>query len=763
MLQFNRLQTVTDQNIASREYATPAEAVTNIAQIVHRQFPMILLVSFLTTALGLIYLLITSPSYTAHATLIIDTKRAPIFQQATPVGDIAVESAIVSSQVEILKSQKIALAVIRELRLSEDQEFIGPGRGLVGMLLGLANSIFGSDTELTPESRIRRALDIFQDRLVAKRVAMTNVLEVSFRSYDPDRAIKITNAIAAAYMTDLLEVRSQSAKLTSSWLEDRIKELREQALNAERAVVDFKANNNIIELPGPGLPGRRMNEQQLSEVNSQLVVARARVSEAQARLDRVEAITQSGIPDATVTDTLNNQVVTRLRQQYLDLANREADWSQRYGPDHRAVALLQSQMKELRNSISDELRRIAETYKSDYEIAKQREESVQLALEKVISQSRLTNQAQVKLRELESTAQTSRLLYDNLLQRYMESIQQQSFPISEARLITQASGPLKKSHPLILPILAGSVSAGVILGFLIGIMGEMWHHVFRTRYEVNARLQTNCIAMVPKIRSLVAKPERLGPRVVQNTFGPRTIVSDQGFFWHVLDSPMSRFAESIRSIKLAIDTSDANRSHKIIALTSALPREGKSTVGTALAQLISHSGAKTILVDCNFRHSTLSQTLTPNAKAGILDVISGAANLEDVIWTEPYTNLTFLPSVANNRLVNSHEILTSDATNALFNKLRSMYEYVIIDLSPLAPIVDARTTTQFIDSYILVVEWGRTRVEDVERALTDAKAIYENLLGVVLNKANLRVLARYDSRYSNYHSDRYYARHSNSK
>jgi succinoglycan biosynthesis transport protein ExoP len=303
----------------------------------------------------------------------------------------------------------------------------------------------------------------------------------------------------------------------------------------------------------------------------------------------------------------------------------------------------------------------------------------------------------------------------------------------------------------------------MMLGLLIGIFSEIWRHVFRTRHDVNARLQTNCIAMVPKIKSMMATPELAIPRPAQSAFGPRTIVSDQDFFWHVLDAPMSRFAESIRSIKLAIDTSDANKSHKIIALTSALPREGKSAVSTALAQLLSHSGAKTILVDCNFRHPSISQILTPNAKIGILEIISGAANLEDVVWTEPYTNLTFLPTVANNRLVNSHEVLTSDAANALFNNLRGMYDYVIIDLSPLAPIIDARTTTQFIDSYILVVEWGRTRVEDVERALTDARAIHDNLLGVVLNKANMRGLARYDSRHSNYHSDRYYARHSYSK
>jgi polysaccharide biosynthesis transport protein len=758
MLQFNHPQTATEAQIAQRDAPSPTETVTSLVQLVHRQLPVIFLSACLATALGMLYLFVTPPSYTAYTTLIIDAKRPPIFQQGPPGGDIAVESAIVASQVEILKSEKIAIAVIEELKLWEDPEFIGPGRGVRGILPQVAGRIFGTETPQTKEALNRRALDVFQDRMTARRIAMTNVLEVGFRSYSPDRAIQVTNSIAGGYISDQLNTRSQSARQTTDWLLGRITELREQSLAAERDVVEFKRINNIV-----AVAGRSMDEQQLSEVNSQLVVVRAQVAEARARLDRIESVLQSGIPDATVTDTLNNQVVTRLRQQYLDLANREADWSVRYGPDHRAVINLQGQMKEIRNSISDELRRIAETFKSDYEIARQREESVQKAFARVVSQSQLTDQAQITLREKESRAQSARALYENLQQRYMESLQQQSFPISEARLLTQAAGPLYKSHPKSLPILAGMISAGTMLGLLIGIMSEMWRHVFRTRHEVNARLQTSCIAMVPKIRSLVAKPERHVPSAIKSSFGPRTIVSDQGFFWHVLDSPMSRFAESIRSIKLAIDSSDANKSHKIVGLTSALPREGKSTVGTALAQLLSHSGAKTILVDCNFRHSSLSQMLTPNAEKGILEVISGSANLEDVIWTEPYTNLAFLPSVASNRLVNSHEIMTSDAANTLFTKLRSAYDYVIIDLSPLAPIVDARASTQFIDSYILIVEWGKTRVEDVERALTDARAIHENLLGVVLNKANLRTLARYDSRHRNYHSDRYYARHSVSR
>lgn len=757
MLQVNRLQPVTETTV-SAEPPSPAEVVTNFVQLVHRQFPIILMVTLLSLLLGVLYLLITPASYTALATMIIDTKRPPIFQQTPPVVGASIESGIVASQVEILKSEKIALAVINELELWKDPEFVGPPRGFGGIVNWFSTAIFGNEPPATHEVRVRRALEAFRDRLVAKRVGTTNVLEITFRSYSSDRAIQVTNAITAAYIADQLESRSQSAKETAAWLQERLKELREQALNADREVVEFKNNNKLVDAAG-----KRIYEQQLSELNSQLVVARTRLSEAQARLDRIETITQTGIPDATVTDTLNSPVINRLRQQYLDLASREADWSLRYGPDHTAVKNLQEQMRGIRNAIFDELRRIAETYRSDLEIAKQREEAVQQALAQAVIEAQQANQAQVRLAELESAAKTARLLYDNMLQRHMELIQQQSFPLSEARLITRATGPLKRSHPLPVPILGASIGAGMMLGLLIGILNELWRHVFRTRQEVSSRLQTNCIAMVPKMRSLMAKPERYIPRATSNTFGPRTIVSDQPFFWHVLDSPMSRLAESIRAIKLAIDTSDANKSHKIIALTSAMPREGKSTLATALAQLIAHSGAKTILVDCNIRHPSLSEMLSPNAKAGLLEVIAGTAKLEDVLWTEPYTGLAFLPTVANNRFVNSHEILTSEAANSLFNQLRSKYEYVIIDLSPLAPIIDARTTTRFIDSYILVIEWGRTRVEDVERALTDARAVHQNLLGVVLNKANLRVLARYDSRHRNYHSDRYHARHAYSK
>ena len=203
-------------------------------------------------------------------------------------------------------------------------------------------------------------------------------MAISFRSLNSDRAAQIANAVADAYIDDQLEAKYQAARRAGTWLQDRLRELREQASTAERAVVDFKNKHDMIDAGG-----RTINEQQLAELNSQLVLARAQTADAQARVDRVQAVLSSNSPEATVSatvaDTLKNEVISKLRSQYLELSRREADWTVRYGASHLAVVNLRNQMRELQNSIRNELQRIAETYKSDLEIAKQREVNTQSA------------------------------------------------------------------------------------------------------------------------------------------------------------------------------------------------------------------------------------------------------------------------------------------------------------------------------------------------------------------------------------------------
>ena len=228
----------------------------------------------------------------------------------------------------------------------------------------------------------------------------------------------------------------------------------------------------------------------------------------------------------------------------------------------------------------------------------------------------------------------------------------------------------------------------------------------------------------------------------------------------MVNSPFSRFAEAIRSIKLAIDLSNGSiNGGQVIGFTSSLPNEGKSTISASLALLVAQAGARVILVDCDLRNPSLTRKLAPGADSGFLDVICGAVSLHDAVWTELSTNLAFLPASIKKRVMNSCDFLAGDATTALFENLRANYDYVLVDLSPLIPVVDARATTRFVDSYICVTEWGRTSVDAVKHSFKDAQNVYQSLIGFVLNKANIDLLSTYDPVGSNYYHNKYYSQY----
>jgi len=492
----------------------------------------------------------------------------------------------------------------------------------------------------------------------------------------------------------------------------------------------------------------------------------------------------------TVADTLNNPIITQLRAKYLDFVNREATYSRKYGANHLAVVNLRDQIRDLRGSITEELKRLRESYLSNYEIAKQAEQGLEKELAEAVSRSQPINQAQIPLRELESSAQNYRTTYDNFRQRYTESLQQQSFPISDARILTSASPPSSKSSPKTALVLVLAAGGGLVFGVAVGVFRELMNGSFCSKAQVESALQTACISVVPIVEAgkhqtlrnarLAAPDQGLG-----DGWSSRTIVRDQDLIWTALNSPFSRFAEALRSIKVAIDdaagsgrevvskdgkplygaakaNSRAKREREgcaIIGFTSSLPHEGKSTIAASLALLMAQAGARVILVDCDLRNPSLSRKFAPKAEHGVLDVIAGCVPLEDAVWKEASTNLRFLPVATETRIENSSEILAAAATKGLFEDLQSNYDYVIVDLSPLVPVVDTRTTTRFVNSYVCVTEWGCTKIGAVKYAFNDAPNIYEKLLGVVLNKANIDRLSTYDPVGGNYYRNKYYAQY----
>jgi succinoglycan biosynthesis transport protein ExoP len=225
---------------------------------------------------------------------------------------------------------------------------------------------------------------------------------------------------------------------------------------------------------------------------------------------------------------------------------------------------------------------------------------------------------------------------------------------------------------------------------------------------------------------------------------------------YVQDSPFSRYAEAMRSIKVAADIVFMDHKTKVIGFTSSLPNEGKTTISASFAQILAQGGSKVVLVDADLRNPSLTRFLTPSATQGLLEVVLENLDLDSTIVVDPATKLAFLPAVIPSRISQTSEILSSAAMAKVVDRLRERFDWIIVDLSPLAPVIDVRSTSRFIDAYVLVVEWGRTKTDAIRQALRDSPMLQDHIIGAVLNKANIDVLNRYDSYAGNYYNQYYH-------
>ncbi|MFG1266193.1 polysaccharide biosynthesis tyrosine autokinase [Xanthobacter aminoxidans] len=719
-----------------------------LRQIVRRQKWAIAAVAGLVASLGALYCFVATPQYTASAELLIDTQQARGLEVMPQLAGV-MDSSGIDSQVQILQSGRIAMAVIKDLKLVEarKQRIEENGTSILSNTLGFVLPFLFRSAPLSDYEIERAQIDDFGDRLRVKRVGMSYVIGIDYKAPDPQLAADVANQLAEAYIVDQLEAKYQATRRASVWLQDRIAELRDQALAADRAVQDFKAKNNIIDTQR-GL----ISDQQLSELNTQLITARTSVAEAEARYQRVNSIIKqggvTGTSDEVVSDVLNNDVISRLRSQYLDAVKREADWSKRYGPDHIAVANLNSEIKGLQRSLFTELSRIAETYKSDLEIARARETSLTKSLEQLMAQAKLTGQAQVELRELESNAQSYRALYDNFLQRFMQATQQQSFPITEARLITDARRPLRASSPQTLLIVAGGLFAGLVLGFGVGLWRERMNRSFRLPADVERYLGLDCLGVLPLLPASATTPLPAG----QSAFD-----SSVGIMRQATSDPFSRFSETLRSVKVSADVSIHSHSVKVIGIVSTLPKEGKSTVSANFAQLIAHSGQRCVLIDGDLRNPTLTRRLTPGRSVGLLELVFGKATLDEVSVIDRMTGLRFIPAVVPGDIVHTNEILASEQMSAVLDTLKRDTDYIVIDFPPLAPVIDVMASTHIVDGYVYVLDWASSNRDLVANTLQNAPKVYEKVLGCLLNKVDLKALRHLEDYGSKYYYHKYYA------
>ena len=348
-------------------------------------------------------------------------------------------------------------------------------------------------------------------------------------------------------MSDQTAAKNAATSQAAGWLGDRLDELRRRVTDAERAVATFKGENNIVDTG----EGRTLGERQVSELNQQLILARARTAEARARLDQVAKASAASVGAGSIPEVLLSQVIGNLRGQYAEAARREAETTSTYGPRHPAVSAMRAQMADIRLQIDREIARVTSGIRNEYEAAQSRERSLERSLADLKAQSAKADQASVRLRELEREAQASRILLEQALLRFRETSEQEGLQRPDARILSPASPPLKPSEPKTALMLLVGLVGSLVAGLGVAAIAESLGRGYRTKREVESSLSIPVIGMVPLIDPARGPGRRLLSRAAS---GPQSLHVGAGRRARLLsrygvDQPLTPFGEVVRTVR----------------------------------------------------------------------------------------------------------------------------------------------------------------------------------------------------------------------
>ncbi|MDB5514124.1 MAG: exopolysaccharide biosynthesis protein [Tardiphaga sp.] len=725
----------------------PTVDLREMARILRRRWKMVALPPLALVALGLIYILVVSTLYTATSTVLVDPRRASVVETNQSVlTNFGTDDATIESQALLIQSVAILQRVIDKLKLTTDQEFM-PTPSLLDPVRRLF-SIFSSDSPIagaSPEEAARaRSVEILQRKMKVTRQGTTFLVDINVSSESPQKAAVIANAVAEAYFEEQVRAKSDATRIAATWLNGQIAELKSRVGASEQAVETYRSQNNLAVSQGV-----TVNDQQITDLNNKLIAARVQTAEARAKFDQVQQLAKSGGDAGSINAAITSDIVSKLRTQYADIAKNEADLTSKYGPRHPLVANVRAQRQDTQRLINEEIQRIIQSTRHDYDVAKSREASLQQSFDQLQGVSGSSGQAQVRLHELQREAEANRTLYESYLARFKETSAQESLEMPDSRVVTKASIPIRPSSPKTLLILGLALMLGLGAGTVLAFLTDYLDSRIKTLEQAEDITGVPALAALPLIgtRELAARAKR-GKNEL-GSYDPRTT----GLLPPSLQSPLARyaieepgtfFAEAIRAVRLAIQRTLRLQPIKIVLVTSALDSEGKTTLASNLAFSLATLGIKTLLIDGDLRNPGLTRALCPHADAGLLQVATGEVPLEQAILLDRSTGLSILPSPAIKDVDSITELMFSERITDILDHLRRRYELIIIDSPPLVPLVDGRALAELADRIVLAVAWDQTPREVVSHTLNLLSPVHDRILGTVLTQVDLSRLRFYD-------------------
>jgi len=574
-----------------------------------------------------------------------------------------------------------------------------------------------------------RLIKAYLARLDIKPIRKSRLVNISFEAHDPQLAAQIANTHAKLYIEQNLERKFSASKEAVNWLKKRIKEVKEKLEKSEEALRKYKQAHDLVSIDFE--ESHNIRVQRLNELNTALMEARTKRIEKENLYRELKRISDKPELIESMPAVVANPLIQQLKAEYIKSKADYSKLSQSYGPEHPKMIRLRSEIKELKNKIASEVKKIARSIETEYRVAKKQEAALNKALEEEKKKALALSEKEIQYNVLKREVEINRTLYESLLKRAKETNITEDLPVSNVSIVDPARIPdlpfkPKKRLNILLAMVVG-LTMGIGLAFFLEYLDD----TIKTPEEVERYLKIPFLGYIGKV--IIAKDNPYSPDLV------------------ALKEPKSHIAEMLRNVRTNILFSTSNFPRKALLVTSSIQDEGKTFLTINLGISLAQMGKRVVVIDADLRKTRIHRTFGLKKHPGLTDVLTGNHGLESVIQDTKVENLKIIP--CGTIPPNPAELLSSEAMKGLIDRLKEQFDFILFDSPPVMSVTDPTILANLADGVILVIKGGETPRPPIQRALQQLSKLDTKLLGVVLNGMDFKKGKYYYHYYYKYHYD----------
>jgi succinoglycan biosynthesis transport protein ExoP len=666
------------------------------------------------------------PVYKAAARVEVDkeSQNTLPFQGVTYDEYIDMEN-YVETQVKILQSETLALQTINALNLSQYPEFGGPS-GPIALSHGGAGVARPA------------ILGAFLGNLSVRRVPNSRLVEVEFESGDPELAARVANGHVQNYIEQNFRSKYDATTQASGFLSAELEDLRIKVEKSEDARVAYERENQIWQIDEK----QNITTQTLGDLNKAVTEAQTSVAASEA----LYRMATSGNVDL-LPEVRNSPVIQDLTKRKAALDDSYTEALEQYGPNFPKAKRIAEQKKEVESELARAQNIVVGSIEEDYNTARQHLVLLQEALDRQKAESNELAEKLVQFHILEHDAESNKQLYDGLLQKLKEAGITAGLRSSNIRVVDPALVPTAPAGPQKAKNILMSILVGLVGGIGLALFREYLDNTVKSPDDIESLVGLPSLAVVPALPSSNGHHSRW-PRLTHKTAsqtvsGPRVETLSH-------TQPKSQISEAFRALRTSLLLSQADHPPQVILVTSALPREGKTTAAVNLAVTLAQLGDRTLLLDSDMRKPGIRRALnlTIGKEKGLSSYLAGVTNLDEVLFPHPF--ISNLETISTGPVPPSPaDLLSSRRMREAISELRLRFKFIVIDSPPVMAATDAVIVSSLTDGVLLVARSGDTPKEAFTRTRDLLSAVKCRILGVVLNAVD-------SSAPDYYYSYRYY-------